>query len=335
MSSGSLSVLLASPWSSLTNLFVPSASRGTGKQRVQGRARRFSLVGKKKRRTVTKRNRMLRCLAPTAGAAAAVAADALPERRARAASLSPPQMAAPRKSSLLARRLMTDDLFEAAGAGKRVRRSPTNYTPEVKRQRVRGPCCEKCDGSHRTDVCPHYVNARGNHPDEERNTPKRRSMSFGRSGGSKIVASGAARAVRQPGDGSCLFHSLAYGHGECGSATATRRAIARYIALNAGTLIADSPLSDWIQWESGMTCAMYARRMGGPGAAWGGGIEMAAFSRLENVNVHVYERTRRSSRRAASSAFKRIGCFDCPGASRTVSVLYGGRVHFDALILAP
>jgi hypothetical protein len=155
-------------------------------------------------------------------------------------------------------------------------------------------------------------------------------MFFG-SGGSKIVAIDAARVVRQPGDGSCLFHSLAFGHGACGSAKSTRRAIARYIARNADTLIADSPLSDWIMWESGMTCAAYARRMGGPGGAWGGGIEMAAFSRLENVNVHVYERSHRSSRRAPAGAFKRIGCFDCPGASRTVSVLYGGRVHFDAL----
>ena len=59
---------------------------------------------------------------------------------------------------------------------------------------------------------------------------------------------------------------------------------------------------------------------------WGGAIEMAAFSIMLKVNVHVYERNRHGR------GFKRITCFDQQGASRTVHILYGGRVHYDALV---
>ena len=47
--------------------------------------------------------------------------------------------------------------------------------------------------------------------------------------------------------------------------------------------------------------------------------------RLKNINVHVYERSR--------GGFQRISCFNVDGARTTVHVLYGGRVHYDALIL--
>ena len=43
---------------------------------------------------------------------------------------------------------------------------------------------------------------------------------------------------------------------------------------------------------------------------------MAACSRLNTVNIHVYER--------GGGGFKRISCFDAPGARRTVHVLYRG-----------
>ena len=59
---------------------------------------------------------------------------------------------------------------------------------------------------------------------------------------------------------------------------------------------------------------------------WGGGIEMAAFSLMYKVNVHVYEKCCRDR------GFKRISCFDFPGASRIVHILYSGRVHYDALV---
>ena len=186
-------------------------------------------------------------------------------------------------------------------------------------------CCDKCDGDHETKKCPYYKKPRGPHKDEQ----KGKGRSMGGSGGNFILRGG--RVVRQPGDGSCLFHSLAFGlsGGSTGrtSARNLRREIAKYMASNADLIIADSPLKDWIKWESSMSTSAYARRMSRGG--WGGAIEMAACSHLKNVNVHVYERT---SRRQGSGSFKRISCFDVPGSRRTVHILYGGRVHYDALV---
>ena len=134
--------------------------------------------------------------------------------------------------------------------------------------------------------------------------------------------------VKQPGDGSCLFHSLAYGisggRASRSDASKLRREIARYMASNADLVIADSPLRDWIKWESNISTSAYARRMSRGG--WGGAIEIAAFSHLKKVNVHVYERFGRRGK------FKRISCFDQPGSRRTIHILYGGRVHYDALV---
>ena len=62
-------------------------------------------------------------------------------------------------------------------------------------------------------------------------------------------------------------------------------------------------------------------------SAWGGGIEMAVFSKLKGCNLHVYERS--------AGSLKRISAFDCePDAERRkiVRVLYCGGVHYDAIV---
>lgn len=179
-------------------------------------------------------------------------------------------------------------------------------------------CCDRCDGKHETLKCPHYKKKRGSHRDEQ----KGKGRSIGGNAGNFTLKS--ARVVRQPGDGSCLFHSLAYGYGR-GTARSVRKEIAAFIAKNPSLEIADSPLSDWVKWESGSSVRSYASRMSTGG--WGGGIEMAAFSRLKSINIHVYE-----SRRF-SGGYKRISCFNAGGTGgKTVHVLYGGRVHYDALV---
>lgn len=68
-------------------------------------------------------------------------------------------------------------------------------------------CCDKCDGKHETSQCPHYKTKRGSHPDEQKNF----YLKLG--GVSKLPGQTlrSARVVRQPGDGSCLFHSMSYG----------------------------------------------------------------------------------------------------------------------------
>ena len=185
--------------------------------------------------------------------------------------------------------------------------------------------CDKCDGDHDTDACPHYPRARDEHPDATR-----RTALGGMGGNAGKFTLRNARVVRQPGDGDCLYHSLAHGLGARGcSASVLRRELAAWVAAHGDERIADTPLSDWVRWDSGLSCGDYAVRMAVSG--WGGGVEMAAFARLKRTNVHVYER-----RTGLLPGFKRISCFDAPAApdaplAKTVHVLYGGGVHYDLL----
>ena len=90
-------------------------------------------------------------------------------------------------------------------------------------------------------------------------------------------------------------------------------------------MIADTPLCDWVRWDSGTGTDSYTASMS-KSSAWGGGLEMAVCSRLKGVNVHVYREER--------SDFKRIGAFDHedrPENKKTVRVVYRGGVHYDAI----
>lgn len=186
--------------------------------------------------------------------------------------------------------------------------------------------CDKCDGPHSTDACPHFKKPREKHKDAWANYGNARPRELGASGGNVLMRKG--QCVRQPGDGSCLFHSLCFGlnrSGNCGrvSAHELRSQLSGFIAKNPNLDIAGDTLEEWVRWDANSSCSSYARRMSTGG--WGGGIEMAACSLLKKVNVHVYERAR--------GGFKRISCFDCPEPpSATIYVLYQGGVHYDALV---
>jgi len=103
--------------------------------------------------------------------------------------------------------------------------------------------------------------------------------------------------------------------------------IARFIEMNPDLEIADSPLKDWIKWDSGMSVADYCAKIS-QGSQWGGGIEMAAVAELKKVHVLVYEQVGNNS-----SSFKRIGAFGSPK-WKAVRILYQGGIHFDALELS-
>ena len=73
------------------------------------------------------------------------------------------------------------------------------------------------------------------------------------------------------------------------------------------------------------------------GSHWGGAIEIAVCARLHGVVVHVYERS------GSGGFFERIAAFtgndgsalsSSSKASKTVSVVYSGRCHYDALQVA-
>jgi hypothetical protein len=184
--------------------------------------------------------------------------------------------------------------------------------------------CDKCDGKHPTDRCPHFKKERDNHPDARRASEKK--LLGMASGPVEILKSSLARVVRQPGDGSCLFHSMAHGLRDGSSASSLRRDICNFINEHPTLEIADSPLKEWILWDSGTSVSDYCAKMKSQGV-WGGGVEMAAASHLKGVNVYVYQQS--------GGGYKRISCFEGPGgaSSRAVRVLYGGGVHYDALEL--
>lgn len=180
-------------------------------------------------------------------------------------------------------------------------------------------CCDKCDGKHETENCPYYKKSRENHPDAQKN----------KLGGATSSLPGNvlknARVARQPGDGSCLFHSMSYGL-RSGNANTLRNEICTFIRNNPNFPISDTPLKDWVKWDSGASVEEYARNMSR--GSWGGGIEMAVTSVLKGCNVHVYERS--------MLGFKRISAFDHPdnpASKPVVRVLYCGGVHYDALVM--
>lgn len=184
-------------------------------------------------------------------------------------------------------------------------------------------CCDKCDGPHATDDCPHFSKPREKHPDAWSCYGKAKSSQDTGGDGAPLVRN--ARVITQPGDGSCLFHSLSYGLNDGHNASTLRREICSYLQTHPEVTIGDTKLKDWIEWDSDSreTVQSYAQRMSS--GSWGGGIEMAALTKMKNINVHVYEK--------CADGFRRISCFETPGAQKTISVLYKGRMHYDAIVI--
>lgn len=139
-----------------------------------------------------------------------------------------------------------------------------------------------------------------------------------------FVAERDALVVPQPGDGSCLFHALSYGLRDGSSAESLRQEIVRFMEDSPEANIASLKLEDWVMYDSGETVSEYvAQLMDG---AWGGAIEIAVFALLKGVAAHVYEE--------CEGGFSRICCFGSGTTVKgTVSVLYQGRRHYDALRL--
>jgi hypothetical protein len=209
----------------------------------------------------------------------------------------------------------------SGGSGKGGVKAGAEKTGGGGQEKEKPLCCDKCDGKHETDNCPYYKKQRESHPDAQKNGWKK-------IGGTSSLPGAMlrnARVVRQPGDGSCLFHSMSYGLKDGSTASTLRAEICSYIDKNPSTPICETPLSDWVKWDSGVTCREYGRKMSR--GAWGGGIEMACASLLKGVNVHVYERV--------GGGFKRISAFDHPSrpeSRKTVRVLYCGGVHYGAYV---
>lgn len=109
-------------------------------------------------------------------------------------------------------------------------------------------CCDRCDGKHATDLCPHFPKPRDtSHPDALPSRHRKKLLhnnAFTSSLPGEVYSSSDLLIVRQPGDGSCLFHSLAYGlNDNASSASSLRSLIADFILKNHNYKIAVRLLS--------------------------------------------------------------------------------------------
>lgn len=193
--------------------------------------------------------------------------------------------------------------------------------------------CDRCDGPHETERCPHFKKPRDSHPDAlanysgataSRAAPTRECVA------PRQLSRRGASVQRMPGDGACLFHSLAYGLRPLGfqeDGHSVRQRIAQFIAQQPDTQISGTPLRSWVDWDSHETVGSYARRLQS-GSLWGGAIEMAACARIFAVDVAVYEED------SWSGDFHRISDFLADGKPwGAVYIRYSGRSHYDAIVV--
>jgi hypothetical protein len=204
-------------------------------------------------------------------------------------------------------------------------RSQSNAPGLEKPKPIAAVVCDKCDERHPTDQCPYFKKEREKHKSAWENYGKKGVVSANR----EVTYSAAeCNIIRQPGDGSCLYHSLAHSLRPIHrvEAQSLRKQIASFMEKTPNVEIADTPLSDWVKYDSGASAGEYAKMMS-YGSRWGGAIEMAACTRLFNVNVHVYSRT--------SRGYTRISTFANKDARHTVSVNYEGNCHYNSIEIAP
>lgn len=132
------------------------------------------------------------------------------------------------------------------------------------------------------------------------------------------------KLVRQPGDGNCLFHSLAHVLPGKIKAASLRKKICEYMEDFPALDISGTPLAEWVQMASQSSVEDYSRRMQRTGE-WGGAPEIAVCARMEGLDVCVYQ--------PVDDEFELMAEFLGGGSgSSIVHILYSGRMHYDALM---
>jgi hypothetical protein len=152
----------------------------------------------------------------------------------------------------------------------------------------------------------------------------RAASGHGEESSSKLVF---GRVVAQPADGSCLFHSIAYGLNNGTTGDELRKQIVAFIRQHPIDKIADTTIEDWVKFATGHNLRIYTQRLGQP-RTWGGALELALSAKLKQVNIHVYERS-------LQGGFRCITTFHIPEALHTVHIVYRTFPckHYDALVV--
>jgi len=90
-----------------------------------------------------------------------------------------------------------------------------------------------------------------------------------------------------PGDGTCLFHAIAFSlQNPMLSGENLRNIVANVIERHPHALLHGVSIETWIQWESHCTAMVYAKKL--RTGMWGGALEMTILASLLNVDMFVY-----------------------------------------------
>jgi len=219
--------------------------------------------------------------------------------------------------------------FDAYGAWEQFKATAVQALPRADLR------CERCDEAHETDLCPHFRGPRDQHADAWQHYRPSNAQLAGKAPAPmrqciapRRLGHHSVRVMRMPGDGSCLFHSIAYGLNALGYQEAghtVRYRVANFIAERPDFEITGTPLRSWVDWDSRMTVNSYASRLQA-GSCWGGAIEMAACAQIFAVDLAVYEED------YYGNGFRRISDFITDAKPfGAVLLLYSGRSHYDAL----
>ncbi len=163
----------------------------------------------------------------------------------------------------------------------------------------------KCAQAHATASCP-FFNCidRSTHHDaqyDDRYWKENRAKQ-----GNAVLQDGDV--VKQPGDGSCVFHSLASGLSRLGivlTGKQLRNEVAVWMPAHVTTVLVGSTLEDWILTDLKMSVAAHANDISND--AWGGSIEMVVVAYMFKSEIRVFER---SSSDGGANSFKLISRFD-------------------------
>ena len=130
-----------------------------------------------------------------------------------------------------------------------------------------------------------------------------------------------ATRVPSPGDGSCMFHSLAYFLGK--DARDVREEIVNWMNRERDNFVVDgTPLKEWVEY-SRLPFQTYLERMRSLGE-WGSHTELVAAHNLYKRNISVYA--------PKSGLYKRIERMENPAFSGEGEVhLLFSPGHYDAL----
>ena len=184
--------------------------------------------------------------------------------------------------------------------------------------------CDKCDGKHSSEACPHYRNGRLDHPDAKTKTTTMGKLCKQAAEEDKqedVFVSGAAE-VAQDGDGWCLYNSM--GCALLEEPAVVNEGIMLFIEDNSHIEFNGTALSVWLAGDSGLTPQAYARKHRRRGA-WGGGIEMAVCAHVKQRKVRVWERCDGGHRLLAS--------FGEGDDNTAINLVYVFTMHFDFLSL--